>query len=151
MYPVTPPAAVLSPMLDAFIHVHKCIICIFAAFAGKEIVILPISFTSPECLFLICSLGGIIPRKASSPVLKQNCFGGQQPGAFIAGRGRVLKPSWGGHFCREFCPRWVRGGANKSRLIGEEGFTSRPSHPNWCAAQWQPDPASKVLPRFRNS
>ena len=47
MYPVTPPA-VLSPMLEAFIQVHKCIICIFAAFAAKETVILPISFTSPE-------------------------------------------------------------------------------------------------------
>ena len=146
MYPVTPPA-VLSPMLEAFIQVHKCIICIFAAFAAKEIVILPVSFYKPrERLFLICSLGaGIIPRKASSPVLRENCFGGQgSQGRSLRGKGLVLKLSWGGHFCREFCPRWVSRGANKSGLIGEEGFTRRPSHPNWCAAQWQTATAGEV-------
>ena len=103
-------------------HLHFCSIC-----RKRNPVILPISFTSLQPLFLIWSLGAALsPGKHPQP-----CFEAEllwRPAA----RGvhcslRALKLSRGGHFWREFGPRRVRLGANKSRLIGEEGFTRRTS------------------------
>ena len=66
----------------------------------------------------------IIPRKASTALFwsRITLEAGSQGSSL-----RALKLSRGGHFWQEFGPRRGRLGANKSRLIGEEGFTRRTS------------------------